>query len=1011
MCLGVLRIGAERVIENVGLVAEKIMARERSFRHRTPPHGVSPRRSFRLWPGLPCIPLPAVSGAFLLLLVLLWSAPAEALSGGLTGRITNTDGDALAKVEIILEGKTGSHTVRSDEEGRFRLGDLVPGNYSLIAAQDGYSQASYKPVNIRLGRTTHVAVRMSAAVEETIVITSEPALAANAEGETKTILRPEELEQIAHSDDPWSSVAEASGLITQVQTAGHRGSTVVAAGADARQNSMAVDDDVLAGDHASRVYTPDQISRVEVTHGGLDARISGAGAHFNLVTRRGHNPWRGAVRFGFADRDWQAEHPDALPAGDDLSEFSVNRILAYQDYGGDAGGRLIRDRVWAWGSIGGQRIERRAVGGLADDIELEHYAGKLQSQLGSNSAVLSYHYAQRDQLGLGAGPDRSAETLLRDLEPNRMLRFEDSQMISPRIHLLGSWVHLQRDAWSAPLNSESEEIVLGEDGIWYGTFGDFRNAREAENLRAEASWARPVKSAHQEIRFGWTQGDIETSTSERWGNSSLIHLAGENFGTPFDLVRLTRPSTLAVSQNENAFWVQDSIRFRSLTLDIGLRYEVQRGRNLAGQAEANPLFPDLLPAVDFAGDGSRFTWNSVSPRLAVAWSLGRQDRTVLRASYASYASRLYPDLVSRVNPLAASEVTVAYQDLDSDQRLGESDSFYVIDHQGFQLNSPRGSVLNSPHQVDPVLNAERTDELRFGAERRFGTALEVGLDYQNRQLSNVLELRRYVRDQLGRVRLARRGDYQLDSIYSGLLPDGQPFAAPVYSLRPGVEFTGGNFLANGDREQRFESWTLRFERPLANRWMVRARWTWNDWRWSVGESFSSFDDPTDAADLSSPDGGVSLADGDGDIVAAQTLDGDGNLFLNSRWLFNILGLYQVAPNRPWGFQVSAQIHGREGYPIPYTVAALRSDRSLQNVQVTPSSGQFRLEDVYTVDLRLEKAFRILGARTTLSLEGFNLLNKGYVLERENQLNSPQANAVQQTTSPRTLQIGLRIGLE
>lgn len=946
-----------------------------------------------------------------LLLSFLLTPPLLANSGTLSGRITNGEGDALAEVEVLLEGRKETLLIRSDTEGRFQLRDLVPGNYSLVAMQDGYCRATYRPVHIRMGRTTHVAVLMSASVDETVVVTSEPPAPAVVGGTSRVLLSSDELGEIPTASDPWTAAAATAGVLRSEGRAGARGLTVVTPGADQRQNGFAVDGEVIAAEPPP-TYDVEQIVEVQVASGGADARTAGSGALFNLVTRRAHNAWRGAVRLGFADHAWQSEPAlSGPPSAADGGDFQTSRLLMYSDHSGDVGGRLIRDRLWAWGSVGGQQVERQAVGGLSDRIDLHHSAAKLQSRLKANSAVLSHFAAEREQIGLGAGPDRSLESLLYDRAPSRHLRLEDSHVIAPGWVAVGSWSSLERQARSRPLGAAGGETVLDEDGIWYGSFGDFASVRETESWRLQSTFDRPLGPLRQEIHLGASHAGTTSGTSERWGTDSLLHLAGENFGTPFDLVRITRPSALQVAHDDVAFWLQDSMQIRAFTADVGLRYEIQRGRNLAGQAEANPLFPELLPALEYSGDGSSFVWNSVSPRLGLAWTIGGNARTVLRASYASFASRLHPELVSRVNPLAAAQITLGFEDLDQDRRLDAEDPYFIVDHRGVDVGLTSFSTLLSPNRVDPTLRPERTDEMRFSAEHRFRSEVRLGLDVQARQLSNILELRRFIRGVDGRARLARSYDYLLETVYSGVLPGGEAYAVPVYSLRPGLEYTGGNLLANGDRKQHYESLTLRLDRPMVDRWMLRAHLTWNDWRWQLGDAFRSFDDPTDLADQRSVDGGVSLADSDGDIVAAQPLGGGSGLFLNSRWALNLLSVYRVAPNRRWGFQLATNVHAREGYPVPYTVSVVSSDQSVRTLQVTPRSDSFRLEDVYTLDLRLEKGVRFGRTRATLSVEGFNVLNGGYVLERERQLNSPQADRVRQTLSPRTFKVGLRIGLE
>ena len=41
-----------------------------------------------------------------------------------------------------------------------------------------------------------------------------------------------------------------------------------------------------------------------------------------------------------------------------------------------------------------------------------------------------------------------------------------------------------------------------------------------------------------------------------------------------------------------------------------------------------------------------------------------------------------------------------------------------------------------------------------------------------------------------------------------------------------------------------------------------------------------------------------------------------HVILQSSWSWNLNGMFQVAPDRPWGFNVAANLHGREGYPLP-----------------------------------------------------------------------------------------------
>lgn len=955
-----------------------------------------------------------LTSCLIILLGLAATVKAGLDNGELLGKIADSDGRAVAKVEIVLGGAEEPLILHSNSKGRFHFRDLTPGNYSLEATLKGYSKAIYRPVNIRLGRTTTVNVQMSPLAAETIVVTSEPAVPTGPEATSVTVFSSDELDEIPLANDPWAPLAQTPGMLTAGHSsAGGRVSTWGQAGTDPRQSAFSIDGTVV-GEMADIVPLPtvelEQAAEVRIVTGGTDVRNEMAGTLFHLVTRRGYNETRGTVRTVFADRDWQASSPLDVAAGDDLSGSKATRLLGHSELGGDLGGRLMRDHLWAWGSYGSQEIRRQAVGGLQESARLDLVASKIHSQFTKHSTMLSYYRGDRSLDGLGAGPDRNAEATLREAEPNELFKVEESYLPSNRLLIVGRYSALDRDVLRAPVGGLENEIVLGEDGIWQGTYADFRETQQADTWETEATAHHSRGRVEQEIQFGASYRGTRSEDAERWGNDSVVHLAGENFGTPFDLVRILRPSELRVEQSTAAVWLQDSLKIGSLTVNFGFRHETQHGRNLAGRVEGNPLFPELLPAIDYGGGGAAFNWNSVSPRLGLAYAFGESGRTVLRASYASFVSRLQPDLISRVNPLAPSAVTFGFEDRDQDQRFGIDDPHFVVDQHGVDLRRVEASVAGSPNVTDPVLSPENSDELRLSLERHLTPDMQLGIEYTERQLTNILDLRRLLRDETGRERQAHASDYVLDSIYSGLLPDGEPFAAPVYALRPGLELTGGSLLINGDRAQKYEAVTLRFDRRMANRFMLRGYVTWNDWRWQVGRLFNTFDDPTDTAARRSADAGVQLGDNNGDIVASQATDQSGRLFLNSRWTFNVSSLVQVAPNQRWGFQWAANLHGREGYPIPYTVAAVTSDSLMRSVQVTPNSDTFRLEDVYTLDLRLEKDIHLGGMRAAVSLDAFNALNAGYVLERERQLNSPQANTVRQALSPRVFRLGVRLGL-
>jgi hypothetical protein len=131
--------------------------------------------------------------------------------------------------------------------------------------------------------------------------------------------------------------------------------------------------------------------------------------------------------------------------------------------------------------------------------------------------------------------------------------------------------------------------------------------------------------------------------------------------------------------------------------------------------------------------------------------------------------------------------------------------------------------------------------------------------------------------------------------------------------------------------------------------------------------------------------------------------------LHSTWSFNLNGMHQIAPDRPWGFNVAGNIYGREGYPLSPWTRYFVFGTGTSFAQAVEESDAFRYENVYTTDLRLEKEFSATGnLGLTVSADLFNVFNEGYVLERELETNLSTSYWVLETLNPRIWRLGVRL---
>jgi hypothetical protein len=185
---------------------------------------------------------------------------------------------------------------------------------------------------------------------------------------------------------------------------------------------------------------------------------------------------------------------------------------------------------------------------------------------------------------------------------------------------------------------------------------------------------------------------------------------------------------------------------------------------------------------------------------------------------------------------------------------------------------------------------------------------------------------------------------------------------------------------------------------------MRASFGWNDFRQFI--SPQSIKDPNNLWALGGQNDNDTLAVG---------YSSKAYLFINGHWQFNVTGLYQF----PLGINLGANFFGRQGYPfLPYVRASTFDVASSRPQLLIGKTGDFRLDNLYQLDLRLEKAFQIGPVTVTPAAEVFNVINSSTVLQRYSRVGTFNSDdgfsddgsfyTIQETQSPRILRLGIRL---
>ena len=1011
-------------------------------------------KSIRLWGR-------ALAVAAILLLVGGGAAFAQLQTGSLFGTVVDDKGAGLPGVTVTLAGTSAPIIQVTDAQGRFRFPTLGPGSYDLTAELDGYSPISYPRISISVGRNTEIEVTMNPAVKDVITVTTESPLLDERRISTGATVNQTELEKIPTARDPWAILQTTPGVLTdRINVGGNESgqqSQYVGPGSAGTQAIWAVDGVVItdmgALGSSPAYYDFDSLEEMQVTTGGSDTTIATGGVVLNIVTKRGTNEWRGSARYITADKDWQADTSfdnsqlgrggvyngivpgsGTNPATRNQPAFVAgNRIVSVEDYGVELGGPLVKDRLWVWGSYGLNQVDLRTVSDRQDYTELETENLKINAQLtASNSATASALQSDKVKQGRNAGPTRSQETTWNQSkfgDDPTSYKIEDTHIFSSTFYLTGLYSVVNGGFQLVPQGGLEATPWRDSGRVWHNSYLLYQTPRPQEQYKADAASFFNTGNLSHELKYGAGYREAEVTSLSHWPGVGFMLAVDTNT----QYVLLSRDALPVSTSKYTSAYVQDTISMGNLTLNAGIRYDKQGGENQARTVNANPVFPDLLPAFTYNGGDAGFEWESIVPRLGLTYALGAERKTLLRASYSRFADQLGSTQTAWANPLYPGSYVYGYVYNNNGRQPFRRQDF--VPNGGFSGNyDPRNGGVVQSNFVDPNLDAPTTDELLFSVEHALRPEFVVGLNLTYRKYTDILEAERLVFDgsatsneNLDRPgRLHRRDDYVLRT-GPGTLPDGTPYTLQWYELRPGVTSRSGFWLENGDREQVYKGASLTFNKRLSNRWMARGNFSFQDWKWDSPDSEN--EDPT----VTLPNlNGAAIRDGDQVVQGSGTGSGSkGNVFINSKWSYSLNAMYQIAPDRPWGFNIAGNFWGRQGYPLIYFERFARTTLADGAGLGTPVLIQNeidakRYDDVHMVDLRLEKEFTFNQIGLTLGADVFNVFNEAYVLQRQGLLhsfntlnpapgetprrrtNSTSGDYVQEITSPRIFRLGARI---
>lgn len=979
--------------------------------------------------------------AAMLVSLLTVGAYAQIQSGNIFGTVLANDGSALPGVTVTLTGVGAPQTTVTDAQGQFRFINLSPGQYALRAELAGYGSASRAGISVNLGRNADVTMTLNPSVSQTITVTAEAPLLDTRRTGTGATVTEVELEEVPTARDPWVILQQVPGvLMDRINVGGNESgqqSTFVSKGSTSNEATYSVDGvnttDMIATGGSSAYYDFGAFEEIQVATGGTDPRVQSPGAQINMVTKRGTNDFSGSGRYYLTDGSTQGERK--IPSEASTYIGRTNEIDEVTEWGVEVGGPIIRDRLWLWGAYADNHIDlfvAQPPGQTVrffDKTQLETLNGKLNAQITrNNSATFFYTDNQKIKQGRNAGPTRPPETTWNQggFGPKGTYKIEDTHIFSSSFYLTGMYSKVNggfglwadsgagcQDMDCVRAQTEGKKAFVFDlaTGVSRNTFPSVEGVRPQEQTRLDGSAFFNTGALSHELKFGFGYRTAGAEGLTVYPNDQFIIDLGGIPGIPagFGITYFFAIGAYNYEYEYNDIYVGDTLLWNNLTLQAGLRFDTQKGIAGDQSGPANALIPEYLPALSISGNQiEEMEWESISPRIGLTYALGQNKSTLLRAAYNRYVGQLGSNTsgftgtipVNYRGYLGFYTFDANHDDLITRDEILFDYGLYAGGSTAVGFDPENPTAILQLTRIDDDITPPTTDEFILGFEHELIRDFVVGLNYTHRDMDDFVGARR--EKTRGGSDFYTRADYTLAETITR--PAGvtsvDNYNIDVYEVVGGL--SPFRVLTNLDGySQTYDGLELSLVKRMANRWMLRGNFSWNDWRQNVDDEFAA--DPTPVRTGS----GCGTCD-DAVVVSQSTGSGNkGAVWMNSEWAVNVAGVYQI-PVIEANFGLNFTM--RQGYPVLY-VHQVSTEEGAKNVLVG-DVGDTRLDNPYSLDLRIAKDFRFRGVGLELSLDAFNITNEQTILQRDASLvrNTSilaSGNRIRELQSPRVLRYGVR----